>query len=256
MSCYDNLLLTDDAGVRVVTLNRPEKKNAISVELAEELTDALHRAAEDQTVRVVTIHGAGDAYCAGADMGVFLAIGRGEMDGPKKVGELHRHLRAFPKPLIAAVHGQAVGMGVTLLPHYDMVYAADDASFMIPFVRLGLVLEFGSSFTLPRLIGRQRANELIMTGRPIDAQTAESWGLVNRVFPAAEMLDRVGRLAAGLAQLPPGAVAACKRLIRLGEEASLEDSIAREDETLAGLYGSPENLRAVEAFLESRRTRA
>lgn len=137
-----------------------------------------------------------------------------------------------------------------------MVYAAGDASFMTPFVRLGLVLEFGSSFTLPRLIGRQRANELIMTGRPIDAPTAESWGLVNRVFPAAEMLDRVRSIAAGLAELPPGAVAACKRLIRQGEEASLEDSIAGEDETLAGLYGSPENLRAVEAFLESRRQRA
>ncbi len=94
-----------------------------------------------------------------------------------------------------------------------------------------------------------------MTGRPIDAHTAESWGLVNRVFPAAEMLDRVRSLATGLAQLPPGAVAACKRLIRQGEEASLADSIAREDETLAGLYGSPENLRAVEAFLESRRKR-
>ncbi len=253
MSSYANLLVEEDAGVRVLTLNRPEKKNAVSPELAQDLTDALHQAAEDETVRVVTIHGAGDAYCAGADMGVFLAIGRGEMDGPKKVGELHRHLRAFPKPLIAAVHGQAVGMGVTLLPHYDLVYAADDASFTTPFVRLGLVLEFGSSFTLPRLIGRQRANELIMTGRPIDARTAESWGLVNRVFPAAEMLERVSEIAVGLARLPPGAVAACKRLIRLGEEAVLEDSIAREDETLAALYGSPENLRAVEAFLASRR---
>ncbi len=253
MSSYANLLVEEDAGVRVLTLNRPEKKNAVSPELAQDLTDALHQAAEDETVRVVTIHGAGDAYCAGADMGVFLAIGRGEMDGPKKVGELHRHLRAFPKPLIAAVHGQAVGMGVTLLPHYDLVYAADDASFTTPFVRLGLVLEFGSSFTLPRLIGRQRANELIMTGRPIDARTAESWGLVNRVFPAAEMLERVSEIAVGLARLPPGAVATCKRLIRLGEEAVLEDSIAREDETLAALYGSPENLRAVEAFLASRR---
>lgn len=252
MSSYAHLLVTDDAGVRVLTLNRPEKRNAINPELAEDLTDALHQAAGDETVRVVVVHGAGDAYCAGADLGVFLAIGRGEMEGPKKVGELHRHMCAFTKPLIAAVHGQAVGMGVTLLPHFDMVYAADDASFTTPFVRLGLVLEFGSSFTLPRLIGRQRANELIMTGRPIDGSTAERWGLVNRVFPAAEMLDRVRGVAAGLAQLPPGAVAACKRLIRQGEEASLEDSIQREDETLAARYGSPENLQAVEAFLASR----
>ncbi len=256
MSAYSNLLVDDDAGVRVVTMNRPEKKNAVSPELAVDLRDALAEAAADDAARVVVVRGAGDAYCAGADMGVFLAIGRGEMEGPKQVGELHRHLRAFPKPLIAAVHGQAVGMGVTLLPHFDMVYAADDASFLTPFVRLGLVLEFGSSFTLSRLIGRQRANELIMGARPIDARTAESWGLVNRVFPAAEMMSRVLEIAAGMAQLPPGAVAICKRLIRAGEEASLEDSISREDESLAGLYGSPENLRAVEAFLESRRKRA
>lgn len=110
MSSYANLLLTDDAGVRVVTLNRPQKKNAVSPELAVDLRDALDQAAGDDEVRVVVIHGAGDAYCAGADLGVFLAIGRGEMEGPKQVGELHRHLRAFPKPLIAAVHGQAVGM--------------------------------------------------------------------------------------------------------------------------------------------------
>jgi len=256
MSSYNQLLVSDDGAVRVLTLNRPEKKNAVSPQLAVDLRDALGEAAADDGVRVVVVGGAGDAFCAGADVTVFLAIGRGEMEGPKKVGELHEHLRAFPKPLIAAVHGRAVGMGVTLLPHFDMVYAADDASFLTPFVHLGLVLEFGSSFTLSRLIGRQRANELIMGGRPLDSPTAESWGLVNRVFPAAEMTRRVGEIAAGLAGHSPAAVAACKRLIRQGEEARLEDAIAAEDETLAGLYGSPENLRAVEAFLESRRKRA
>lgn len=255
MSSYDHVLVSDDGGVRVLTLNRPEKKNAISPQLAVDLRDALGAAAADDAVRVAVVCGAGDGFCAGADVNVFLDIGRGEMEGPAKVGELHEHVRAFPKPLIAAVHGRAVGMGVTLLPHFDMVYAADDASFLTPFVRLGLVLELGSSFTLPRLIGRQRANELIMGGRPLDAPTAESWGLVNRVFPAAEMRLRVGEIAANLAALPPGAVAACKRLIRQGEEAGLAEAIAAEDATLSELYGSPENLRAVEAFLESRRTR-
>ncbi|MCP3960357.1 MAG: enoyl-CoA hydratase [bacterium] len=255
MSSHDYLQVSDDGGVRILTLNRPEKKNAISPELAAELSRTLDETAADETVRVAVIHGAGDSFCAGADLGVFLAIGRGEMEGPKKVGNLHRHLRAFPKPLIAAAHGQAVGMGVTLLPHFDMVYAAEGASFLTPFVRLGLVLEFGSSFTLARLIGRQRANELIMGARPLDAATAEHWGLVNRVFPAAEMMRRVREIAAGLAELPPGAVAACKRLIRQGEESSMEDAISREDEVLSGLYGGPENLRAVEAFLESRRQR-
>ncbi len=253
MTAYDHLLVTDEGGVRFIALNRPEKKNAVSPELAVDLRSALEDAAAEDGVRVVVIRGAGDTFCAGADLEVFLAIGRGELEGPRKVGELHQHLRAFPKPLIAAVHGQAVGMGVTLLPHFDMVYAADNASFLTPFVRLGLVLEFGSSFTLSRLIGRQRANELIMGARPLDAATAEHWGLVNRVFPAAEMTHGVREIATNLAALPPVAVAACKHLIRRGEEATLEDSITLEDETLANFYGSPENIRAVEAFLASRR---
>jgi len=256
MSTYENLLVADEDGVRTLTFDRPRKKNSVTPELAVDLREGLAAAAADDTVRVVVVRGAGDSFCAGADMGVFLAIGRGEMDGPKQVGSLHEHLRAFPKPLIAAVHGRAVGMGVTLLPHFDMVYAADDASFLTPFVHLGLVLEFGSSFTLSRMIGRQRANELIMGARPLDAATAESWGLVNRVFPAAEMMDRVGEIAAGLAGNPPVAVAACKRLIRQGEEATLAQAISLEDETLATFYGSPENLKAVEAFLESRRQRS
>ncbi len=256
MSSFENLLVSDEAAVRTLTLNRPHKKNAVSPELATDLRDALGAAAVDEAVRVVVINGAGDSFCAGADMGVFLAIGRGELEGPKRVGTLHQHLCAFSKPLIAAVHGQAVGMGVTLLPHFDMVYAADDATFLTPFVRLGLVLEFGSSFTLPRLIGRQRTNELILGARPLDAATAADWGLVNRVFPAEDMMGRVSTLAAELAALPPIALASCKRLIRQGEESSLEASIAREDETLEQFYGSPENLRAVEAFLESRRDRA
>ena len=133
MSSYTNVLVSDDAGIRVVTLNRPDKKNAVSPELAVDLRDALRDAEDDDGVRVVMVHGAGDAYCAGADMGVFLAIGRGEMEGPKKVGELHQHLRAFTKPLIAAVHGQAVGMGVTLLPHFDMVYARRQCFVLDPF---------------------------------------------------------------------------------------------------------------------------
>ncbi len=256
MSSFENLLVSDNAGVRLLTLNRPHKKNAVSPELATDLRDALTAATADEAVRVVVVNGAGDSFCAGADMGVFLAIGRGELEGPKRVGTLHEHLGTFPKPLIAAVHGQAVGMGVTLLPHFDMVYAADDASFLTPFVRLGLVLEFGSSFTLPRLIGRQRANELILGARPLDAATAANWGLVNRVFPAAEMMERVVAMATELAALPPIALASCKRLIRAGEESSLQESIAREDETLEQFYGSPENLRAVEAFLASRRQRA
>lgn len=249
----DLLLAEDHGAVRVLVLNRPEKKNAFSPELALALTGALQAADADEGVRAVVVRGAGDSFCAGADVHLFLALGRGDRETGRPVAEVHRHIRAVRKPLIAAVHGRAVGMGVTLLPHFDLVYAAEDASFTTPFVQLGLVLEFGSSFTLPRLIGRQRANELILSARPIDALTAQEWGLVNRVLPHGEWMDGVLEVAGHLASLPPGAVAAAKELLRQGEEAVLQQAIENEDAVLAKLYGSEENVRVVEAFLASRK---
>lgn len=249
----DLLLVEDHAAVRVLVMNRPEKKNAFSPELALALTGALQAADADESVRVVVVRGAGDSFCAGADVHLFLALGRGEREVGRPVAEVHRHVRAVKKPLLAAVHGRAVGMGVTLLPHFDLVYAADDASFTTPFVQLGLVLEFGSSFTLPRLIGRQRANELILSARPIDAATALDWGLVNRVLPRGEWMEGVLAAAAHLASLPPGAVAEAKELLRRGEEAALQQAIENEEAVLSKLYGSEENVRVVQAFLESRK---
>lgn len=249
----DLLLVEDHGAVRVLVLNRPEKKNAFSPELALALTDALQAADADGDVRAIVVRGAGDCFSAGADLHLFLALGQGNFEIGQPVEAVCRHVRAVKKPMIAAVHGRAVGMGVTLLPHFDMVYAADDATFTTPFVQLGLVLEFGSSFTLPRLIGRQRANELILSARPIDAATALDWGLVNRVLPRSEWMEGVLELASHVASLPPGAVAAAKELLRQGEEAGFEQASANEDAVLAKRYGSEENVRVVEAFLESRK---
>ena len=244
-----SLLLIENRGaVRTVTLNRPDKKNAVNEPLAAELADALATAAVDRSVKVVVLAGKGSVFCAGADVSVFLEIGR-TGKGPEAFVQIHEHLRAFPKPLIAGVHGLAVGMGVTLLPHFDMVYASESARFHLPFAQLGLVVEYGSSFTLPRLIGRQRANELALRGKPISADTAAEWGLVTRVFPDAMFHEEVYGIAQDVAALPTGAIQRSKSLLQSGEQSSLGQAIERENAALEECYGSEENVKAVEAFL-------
>jgi enoyl-CoA hydratase/carnithine racemase len=247
------LRIEDEGPVRVMTLDRPTKKNAFNIPLANALTDALAAAAEDEGVRVVVVTAAGDTFSAGADMGVFLQAGQGGAPDLSKLMGLHETLRRFPKPLLAAVQGKAVGMGVTLLPHFDLVYAAKGATFLTPFVRLGLVLEYGSSFTLPRLLGRQRSNELILRGKPIDSAVAEDWGLVTRTFASDELMEATMEVANDIAGNPAGAVLASKRLLQQGEEAAFADSVLRENEVLQGCYGSEENLAAVNAFLSRKR---
>lgn len=254
MSSQDILQCADDQGVRTLTFDRPEKKNAFTPALADAFEQALEQASSDDGAHVVVVRGAGDDFCAGADVTLFLAQGDDRTEA-SKVGNVHRFVRAFRKPLIAAVHGKAVGMGVTMLPHFDLVYAADDATFLTPFVRLGLVQEFGSSHTLPRLIGRQRANELILGARPIDAETALGWGLINQVLARDELFATVQALAADMAAQPLATLIEAKALLRAGEAQNLEATIALEDEALSRFYGGPDNVKAVQAFLASRAAR-
>jgi len=250
----DVLLVQDHGAVRVLTLHRPEKKNAFDIALTEALWSALEQASADDAVRVVVVTGAGESFTSGADVNLFLQAASGTVEGDiTRVARLHEPLRACQKPVIAMVQGQAVGMGVTVLPHFDLVYAAEEATFMVPFVRLGLVVEYGGSFALPRLIGHQRTRELLLRPRPIDARTAEHWGLVCRVFPRATLHDEVMAIAADLAEQPPGAVRETRALVSLGEERTLEAAIDDENRVLAGRYGSPENVAAVMAFLSRKR---
>jgi enoyl-CoA hydratase/carnithine racemase len=252
MTSFEFLLHSDHGAVRALTLNRPTKKNSINLQLAGELTTALQEADQDDQVRVVVVDSCGDVFCAGVDLTVFLGVTSYDSPELERLSYLDRALRSFSKPLIAAVQGPAVGMGVTLLPYFDMVYASTRASFTTPFISLGLVLEYGSSYTLPRLIGRQRTNELVLRAQPIDAETAERWGLVTRLFAAEELQQRVLEIAQDIATQAPSAVATCKRLIVAGEESSLDEADQQERNALTGCYGSEENLTAVKAFLDSR----
>lgn len=248
------IAVEDRGATRILTLDRPDKKNAFDIGQARGLKDALEAAAAADGVRVIVVTGAGDAFSAGADMNTFAGRDPGDPADIYWVGHLHEPLRACGKPLIAAVNGLAVGMGVTLLPFFDLVYAAESATFATLFVRLGLVLEYGSSWTLPRLIGRQRASEMILRGSPVDAATAERWGLVNRIFPDAELMPRVREIADEIAANGPRAVRASKRLLRDAEgPCSFADAFAAEQEVLATCYGSEEHMAQVTAFLERKR---
>lgn len=250
---YETLLVDDREHVRVLTMNRPERRNAMNLQLAADLRCALKDAEADDNVRALVLTGAGGHYSAGADMQVFADMAAGKLSSdPSLLGRIDLPLAQFPKPLIAAVDGLCVGMAVTTLPFFDMVYASERATFHTPFVRIGLVLEMGSSYTLPRLIGRQRANELILRAEPVDARTAESWGLVTRVFVVDRLLDEVVRIASDVARGGPESVAHCKRLLVAGEAESLEDATQHELDTLLRAYASAEHRAAISAFFRRK----
>lgn len=254
MSDGQRVTIEDRGAVRWLQLNRPEKKNAIDVATAVELRQALAAADADEGVHAVVLSGAGDTFCAGVDVSVFLAMDDAAALQP--LSTIDQAFLAFSKPLVAAVHGKVVGMGVTLLPFFDLVYAAESTTFTTPFVNLGLVLEYSSSYHLPRLIGRQRTNELILRAQPIDGTTAAEWGLVTRTFGDDDLRRQVATIADDIAARPPGAVAACKALIRSGEGSSLAEADDNERDELSRRYGSPENVAAAKAFFARSRSAA
>ncbi|HJL16515.1 MAG TPA: enoyl-CoA hydratase/isomerase family protein [Sandaracinaceae bacterium LLY-WYZ-13_1] len=247
--------VTDEGAVRVLTLNRPAKKNAFDVEQAERLWEAIEAADADESVRVVVVTGAGDHFSAGADVSIFLNMSSLDPARLERVARLYRPLRACRTPTVAMLQGHCVGMGVTVLPHFDLVYAADHVTFTTPFVRLGLVLEYGSAHTLSRLIGLSRAKELILRAAPLDASTAADWGLVTRVFSADTLRERTMAIAAEIAAHPPGAVAESKALLDRGVELGFEQTVEAEDAALAVRYGSEENVKAVMAIMERKQKR-
>jgi enoyl-CoA hydratase/carnithine racemase len=247
-STYENVLIEDRGQVRLIKLNRAAKKNSFNTGLAGDLTKALHEANADENVRVVVVTNEGDIFSAGVDLKTLMS-GDGDVS---VVTTIEQAFLAVNKPLIAAVNGRAIGMGVTLLPYFDMVYASDDTTFTTPFVKLGIVLEYGSSYTLPRLIGMQRTKELILRAAPLDAATAEKWGLVTRVFPKAALLDEVMIIANEVAGNGPQSIRKCLDLLTKAQDSDLQTAIQREWEVLATCYGSEENMQAIMAFMNKK----
>ena len=244
---YETILVDRPAQhVARLTLNRPEKRNAITFAMYAAFSAALTSAAADSEVRAVLVSGEGAGFCAGNDLHDFLAGPDFTFDHP--VMGFLRGLATFPKPLIAAVHGQTVGIGVTLLLHCDLIVAARSTQFSMPFVSLGLVPEAASSLLLPRLVGAQRAAELLLLGRPFDAASAHAMGLVSRVVEESELRGAARDLTLTLARQPQAALAATRRLLR-GDPAEILARMEEEARTFSVLLKSEEFRTAVTAFL-------
>jgi len=240
------VLVASDAGVCEVRLNRPEKRNAITFLMYEQLTRALGAAQADEAVRAVLLSGEGASFSAGNDLQDFLS--GPALSAAHPAMQFLRTLATFGKPLLAAVQGQTVGIGVTLLLHCDLIVAARSAQFTLPFVALGLVPEAGSSLLLPRLIGHQRAAERLFLGQPFNADTAYRLGLVNSVVEERSLLEEARARARAVAQQPADALAATRRLLR-GDPGELLARIEEEARIFGAQLQSEEFRARVRAFL-------
>jgi enoyl-CoA hydratase/carnithine racemase len=267
---YQHILFERDDGVATVTLNRPAKLNAYTTEMGDEVVDAFARARADTAVRVAILTGAGRAFCAGVDLehlrahlragepgsteGVATVTSGGPADAataeaeakhPPRLGEedflrkLPLELVAFPKPVIAAINGPAIGVGVTMTLPCDLRIAAEGAKLGLPFAKLGLLPGLGSTHLLPRLVGLARALELVLTGRTITAFEAAEIGLVNRVVPADELLAEARATARAMAECRPEVLAAAKAAVHHGAGATLAEAMRHEQDASAALRRPP-----------------
>jgi len=242
--------------VRLVTLDRPDARNALDTEHYHGLADALDGAAAASDLAVVVLTGTAGAFCAGQDLAEMGRLASSGTTTAERTGHGFQRfistLGAFPKPVVAAVNGLAVGLGVTMLPYCDLVLAAADARFRTPFVSLGVVPEAGSSFTLPALLGPQAAAHALLTGEWLDASDARACRLVWRVCPPRQLLDEALDVARAMARMPLVSLVETKRLLRTGWTDAAAAARGREEEVFARLTGGPANREAIAAFFEKR----
>jgi len=246
-----DILSHTEAGVMTVTFNRVDKKNSITAAMYGAMADALQAAAADATVRVVVLQGHETIFSAGNDIGDFLNKPAAGKDSP--VFRFLHGIAAFPKPLIAAVCGPAVGVGTTLLFHCDLVYAGDNAAFSMPFVNLGLCPEAASSVLVPQMLGYHRAAEALLMGEPFMAEAALEVGLVNRVVPPTEANNYAQAQARKLAAKPITALVETKRLMKKGQATLVAQQMAEEGASFARMLGEPAAKEAFTAFMERRK---
>jgi len=245
------ILVTDDGPVRMVRINRPEKKNALTLAMYDAMAAAIEQAGGDDAIRCLLIAGAPGTFCAGNDIGDFVKMAQGGGLGLPILRFLQALARC-EKPLVAAVNGNAIGIGTTMLLHFDHVVAGADARFATPFVSLGLVPEAASSLLAPRLMGHARAFALLAMGRPLAAAEAKDAGIVNAVVAPAAVEDTALQAAREIAALPPQGVLIARRLMR----GSVDDILARIDaeaEQFKARLQSPEAQAAFMAFFSRKR---
>jgi len=246
-----DVLISNEGPVRKIRLNRPDKKNALTLAMYEAMAAAIEDASSGDSVRCILIAGAPEVFCAGNDLNDFVTMARSGGLGEQIIRFLHALARC-EKPMVAAVAGAAVGVGTTMLLHCDQVIAADTAVLMTPFVSLGLLPEAGSSLIAPRLMGHARAFSLLVMGKPLTAEEARDAGIVNHVLPADELDAHAFNVARDIAALPPESVTTARRLMR----GSVEEIVARIDEEAEAFktrLASPEAQKALATFLSRKR---
>ena len=246
-----DILVHIEAGICTVTLNRVDKKNSITSAMYGAMADALAAAADDAAVRVVAFQGHETVFSAGNDIGDFLNQPPAGMDSP--VFRFLRGIATFPKPLLAAVCGPAVGVGTTMLFHCDLVYAGDNAAFSMPFVNLGLCPEAASSLLVPRMLGYHRAAEALLLGEPFMAEAALEVGLVNRVLPPTEANSYAQGVARKLAAKPLSSLIETKRLMKQGQTEAVLAAMAEEGASFGRMLREPAAREAFAAFMERRK---
>lgn len=249
----DHVLAAVQDGVMILTFNRPEKKNAITDAMYGVLADNLVAAEKDPAVRVVLFNSVGDSFTAGNDLSDFAAQNASQDTGARGERNVGRFLKALAhakKPLVAAVRGQAVGVGTTMLLHCDLVFIADTARLTVPFVNLALVPEAASSLTLPSRIGHARAYAMFALGEAVDGRKAEAWGIANESLPEHDVDARALLAAQTLARRPLGALTVTKGLMRDAE--ALAARMDEEGAHFAARLKTPEAAEAFAAFAQRR----
>lgn len=235
MSDYETILHDVQDGIATVTLNRPERLNAYVPQMGVDIVDAFAKMRHDDDVRVVILTGAGKGFCSGVDLDALKAQQAGESTGPgPKLGE-EAFLRTFPpelleypKPVIAALNGAAVGVGITMVLPCDIRIANEDAKLGLPFTRLGILPGLGGTYLLSRIVGEGRARELVLTARLIRGREAAEIGLVNKAVPAGEVMNAAREMAAEMVACDPDALALAKQTLSRGPEGSMRDALGSE----------------------------
>jgi len=246
----EHILISTSGPVATLQINRPEKKNALTVAMYQSLADGLSAAEADPAVRVAVIRGTDDCFTSGNDVMDFMQNPPMGEDAP--VGQFLKAIATFSKPLVAIADGAAIGIGTTLLLHCDLVYLGANARLKLPFVNLGLCPEAAASLLLPRLAGTAKASELLLLGREFGPSEAVGLGLANAEFESAELVAGAMEIVRELAAQPPAAVRVTKELIRARDRAAVAEVMRVEFEQFMARLMSPEAAEAFQAFAEKR----
>ena len=257
---YEHILFTEVDGVATLTINRPERMNALHVGVIAEMIDAVDRVRDDGTARVLVMTGTGRAFCSGADLAGGGAGGGGRSSGPVDAGKvlethfnpLLERLFALPVPFVTAVNGAAAGAGCSYALAGDIVVAGKSAYFLQAFVNIGLVPDVGSTWMLPRLAGKARAQAMMMLGERIPAQTAADWGMIYQVVDDADLMDTVNAIAARLAKGPTRALALIRHGLRHSLDMTLTEALMVERRNQLTAGRSADFGEGVTAFLQKR----